>query len=86
MTRSLTTAVAEPPKVEPAPKTERKCPVGRRAHRLRWQPLAHRANHDAAATTEEASTSDAKPPVSNAPLGPPPRPTTTGDTPDYFNT
>lgn len=38
------------------------------------------------APTEEASTTDAKPSVSNAPLGPPPRPTTTGDTPDYFNT
>jgi hypothetical protein len=86
MTRSLTTAAAEPPKVEPVLKTERECSVGRRAHRLRAQLPAHRANHDAAATTEEAITSDAKPPVSNAPLGPPPRPTTTGDTPDYFNT
>lgn len=38
------------------------------------------------ATTEESTTSDAKPTTTNAPLGPPPRPSTTGDTPDYFNT
>lgn len=39
----------------------------------------------AAPVKEENGTSDTKP-TSNAPLGPPPRPTTTGDTPDYFNT
>ncbi|KAE8836723.1 hypothetical protein HRS9139_04821 [Pyrenophora teres f. teres] len=41
------------------------------------------------ATTEAASNGDPKPATSNAqPLAPPPKPapTTTGDTPDYFNT
>ncbi|KAF1950482.1 hypothetical protein CC80DRAFT_509616 [Byssothecium circinans] len=38
-----------------------------------------------AAVKDEAST-EGKPATTNAPLGPPPRPTTTGDTPDYFNT
>ncbi|CAI6334166.1 unnamed protein product [Periconia digitata] len=38
------------------------------------------------AVKDEATTTDQKPPTSNAPLGPPPRPATTGDTPDYFNT
>ncbi|KAF1976770.1 hypothetical protein BU23DRAFT_565454 [Bimuria novae-zelandiae CBS 107.79] len=37
-------------------------------------------------TTQEPSTTDAKLATTNAPLGPPPKPTTTGDTPDYFNT
>ncbi|KAF2439318.1 hypothetical protein P171DRAFT_457922 [Karstenula rhodostoma CBS 690.94] len=39
-----------------------------------------------AVTIQEPTTSDAKPALSNAPLGPPPKPTITGDTPDYFNT
>ena len=49
----------------------------------------YHANSPQAATTEAASTADPKPATSNAqPLAPPPKPapTTTGDTPDYFNT
>ncbi|KAL6705060.1 Transcription factor [Coniothyrium glycines] len=39
------------------------------------------------ATIDAASTTDLKPSTANAqPLAPPPKPSTTGDTPDYFNT
>jgi ATF/CREB family transcription factor len=38
-------------------------------------------------TVSEPANTDAKPATTNAaPLAPPPKPTTTGDTPDYFNT
>ncbi|KAL5372246.1 hypothetical protein DPSP01_013643 [Paraphaeosphaeria sporulosa] len=50
------------------------------------EPVKVEATDKQPANTQETTASDAKPATSNAPLGPPPKPTTTGDTPDYFNT
>lgn len=49
-------------------------------------PTVEPATKGEVSVAEDASAVELKPTVSNAPLGPPPRPTTTGDTPDYFNT
>ena len=54
-----------------------------------YLPYVARAScqHDSPAATTDEATANPKPATSNVPLGPPPRPTTTtGDTPDYFNT
>ncbi|KAL5376152.1 hypothetical protein PMIN06_012436 [Paraphaeosphaeria minitans] len=50
------------------------------------EPVKVEAADKQTATTQETTTSDAKPATTNAPLGPPPKPNTTGDTLDYFNT
>lgn len=81
---------AETPTVEPATKVESEYSSYTRAVAAlpmeRRNAPAHRTDHGAVSAAEDTSPSDPKPSVSNAPLGPPPRPTTTGDTPDYFNT
>lgn len=48
---------------------------------------AETSTKDQPTTTDAISSADVKPTTTNAqPLAPPPKPTTTGDTPDYFNT
>lgn len=81
----------EPTKVEPNSQEQRKYTQTRDCLPLSrccasWKTLSLTTTFTAA-TAEEATT-DTKPATSNAPLAPPPRPapTTTGDTPDYFNT
>ena len=88
----LTMSIPEPAEVNTDTKDIRKYPllnatshhlVACRHHQQQqclW--LTHRV-----ATVSEPVNADAKPATTNAaPLAPPPKPTTTGDTPDYFNT
>jgi hypothetical protein len=93
-TQLLMSRVAEAPTVEPATKAEGKSALNnlsptigccRPSMEHRIAPADH-TDHGAVSVTEDTTAAESKPTVSNAPLGPPPRPTTTGDTPDYFNT
>jgi hypothetical protein len=80
---------SEPLKPETTSQAARRYPLSPRdSHQCRHCDLfAHHANTTTTAPVkDETETTESKLTTSNAPLGPPPRPTTTADAPDYFNT